>query len=58
MLTKDPTERATVNELIFDEWLTAKGTDPIILYEPAETAKSSVESLPDQTICTIAKGLL
>jgi len=38
MLSKDPKTRATVTDLITDEWLTENGSDPLVLFEPGETA--------------------
>ena len=40
MLTKDPTKRATVEDLIENDWLTNKGREPINIYKPMDTVES------------------
>jgi serine/threonine protein kinase len=40
LLTKDPLERATVQELVNDLWLTNKGTEPIEVFLTADTLKT------------------
>ena len=41
MLDKNPQERFTVEQLIEDEWLSAKGEDPIDLFVAVDTDSES-----------------
>ena len=41
MLNKDPLERATVLDLMEDDWPTAAGGEPIIIHEALNTDSSS-----------------
>ena len=41
MMNKNPIERATIEQLIEDEWLSAKGEDPIDLFVAVDTDSES-----------------
>lgn len=49
MLEKDPTKRATVEELIGDEWLTDNGANPIDLFVAVDTDEESNNSEKQET---------
>jgi len=44
MLNKDPTQRATVKDLMEDLWLTNNGFEPILIHEVLNTDSESVVS--------------
>ena len=43
-MNKNPLERATIEQLIEDEWLSANGEDPIDLFVVLDTDSSSTNS--------------